>query len=252
MDTLADLFAAAQAVDPARPFVTFYDDATGERVELSYASFGNWVAKTANLVQEGLAAEAGHTVALLLPLHWQTLVWLMACWEARVVAVPGGDPAETDHAVSGPDDLDALQDSPGERVALALRPLGGRFEPPHIKPLPEGVLDYAVEVPAYGDQALRMAGPPRPDDPAARLGGRTYTNAELVGHAREHAAARQLGEGARVLTDLDAGTLAGLAGSMLAPMAVRGSVVLCRYLDRDQVERRTAAERATHVLLRDT
>jgi uncharacterized protein (TIGR03089 family) len=252
VETLVDLFATAQAVDPARPFVTFYDDATGERVELSYASFGNWVAKTANLLQEGLAAEAGQSVALLLPVHWQTLVWLMACWEARVVAVPGGDPAETDHAVSGPDGLDTLQRSRGERVALALRPLGGRFEPPHIKPLPEGVLDYAVEAPAYGDQALRMAGPPRPDDPAVRVDRRTYTNLELVEQGFERAEARGLDEGARVLTDLDAATLPGLAGSMLAPLAVRGSVVLCRNLDRDQVEGRVAAERATHVLLRET
>jgi uncharacterized protein (TIGR03089 family) len=173
----------------------------------------------------------------------------MACWEARVVAVPGGDPAESDHAVSGPADLDALQRSPGERVALSLRPLGGRFEPPHIKPLPEGVLDYAVEVPAYGDQALRMAGPPRPDDPAARVAGRTYTHAALATHGRDRAAALGLDQGARVLTDLDARTLDGLAGSMLAPLAVGGSVVLCSNLDRSQIERRVTVERVTHLVL---
>ena len=36
--------------DPARPLLTFYDDATGERTELSVATFANWVAKTANLL----------------------------------------------------------------------------------------------------------------------------------------------------------------------------------------------------------
>src|SRR5690606_31992912 len=33
----------------ARPLITFYDDATGERIELSGVTTANWVAKTANL-----------------------------------------------------------------------------------------------------------------------------------------------------------------------------------------------------------
>ena len=45
--TPADLLRSALAADPGRPLVTFYDDATGERVELSVATFANWVAKTA-------------------------------------------------------------------------------------------------------------------------------------------------------------------------------------------------------------
>ena len=56
--TPADLLRSALAADPARPLVTFYDDATGERVELSVATFANWVAKTANLLQDELAAGA--------------------------------------------------------------------------------------------------------------------------------------------------------------------------------------------------
>ncbi|MBK3590271.1 TIGR03089 family protein, partial [Streptomyces sp. MBT57] len=69
--TAADLLRSALAADPARPLVTFYDDATGERVELSVATFANWVAKTANLLQSDLAAEPGDRLALLLPAHWQ-------------------------------------------------------------------------------------------------------------------------------------------------------------------------------------
>ena len=34
-------------------------DATGERVELSVATYANWVSKTANMLQDGLAAEPG-------------------------------------------------------------------------------------------------------------------------------------------------------------------------------------------------
>ncbi|NDU76176.1 TIGR03089 family protein, partial [Actinomadura sp. DSM 109109] len=42
------------AGDPSRPLVTFYDDAAGERVELSARTFDNWVAKTANFLVDGL------------------------------------------------------------------------------------------------------------------------------------------------------------------------------------------------------
>src|SRR5690606_33707705 len=55
--TPADLLSSALAADPGRPLVTFYDDATGERVELSVATFAYWVAKTANLLQDELSAE---------------------------------------------------------------------------------------------------------------------------------------------------------------------------------------------------
>ena len=35
-----------------KPFLTWYDDDRGERVELSYKTFANWLAKTANLLVE--------------------------------------------------------------------------------------------------------------------------------------------------------------------------------------------------------
>ena len=48
----AALLATARDRDPARPLVTHYDDSTGERVELSATTLDNWVAKTANLLQD--------------------------------------------------------------------------------------------------------------------------------------------------------------------------------------------------------
>ncbi|BFO22122.1 hypothetical protein SHKM778_85100 [Streptomyces sp. KM77-8] len=109
--------------------MTFYDDATGERVELSVATFANWVAKTANLLQDELSVEPGDRVALLLPAHWQTAVWLLACASVGAVADVAGDPAAADVVVSGPDpeSLSAARGCSGPRVALALRPLGGGF-----------------------------------------------------------------------------------------------------------------------------
>jgi uncharacterized protein (TIGR03089 family) len=57
----AALLATARDRDPARPLVTHYDDATGERVELSATTLENWVSKTANLLQDelGRTARAG-------------------------------------------------------------------------------------------------------------------------------------------------------------------------------------------------
>ncbi len=62
-DNIARVFADAVATDPNRPLLTWYDDATGERTELSGATLANWVAKTANLLVDELALGPGGTAA---------------------------------------------------------------------------------------------------------------------------------------------------------------------------------------------
>ncbi|MFB7597968.1 TIGR03089 family protein [Streptomyces sp. NPDC056160] len=241
--TPADLLRSALAADPGRPLVTFYDDATGERVELSVATFGNWVAKTANLLQGDLAAGPGDRVALLLPAHWQTAVWLLACASVGAVADVGGDPAAADVVVSGPDTLEAARACTGERVALALRPLGGRFPQP-----PAGFADYAVEVPAQGDRFAPFA-PVDPEEPALIAAGAQYTAAEVVERARADAPGLNLtGPGSRLLSGLAYDTWEGLSAGLFAPLAAGGSVVLCRNLDRldeDALAKRIESERIT-------
>ncbi|MFK4066236.1 TIGR03089 family protein [Streptomyces sp. NPDC029674] len=224
--TPADLLRSALASDPGRPLVTFYDDATGERVELSVATFANWVAKTANLLQGDLAAEPGDRAVLLLPAHWQTAVWLLACSSVGVVADVGGDPASGDLVVSGPDSLDAARACSGERVALALRPLGGRFPQS-----PAGFADYAVEVPGQGDQFAPYA-PVDPDAPALAVDGAELTGSEVVERARADAGRLGVGPGSRVLSGLPYGSWEGLSAGLYGALAVGGSVVLCRHLDR--------------------
>ncbi|HET6729744.1 MAG TPA: TIGR03089 family protein, partial [Jiangellaceae bacterium] len=68
------LLRSVLARDGARPLLTYYDDATRERVELSVTTFDNWVSKTAGLLRDGLDVAPGDRVALLLPAHWQSLV----------------------------------------------------------------------------------------------------------------------------------------------------------------------------------
>ncbi|MEV5684240.1 TIGR03089 family protein [Streptomyces sp. NPDC052164] len=241
--TPADLLRSALASDPARPLVTFYDDATGERVELSVATFANWVAKTANLLQGDLAAEPGDRLALLLPAHWQSAVWLLACSSVGVVADVQGDPASADLVVSGPDTLERARACRGERVALALRPLGGRFPQP-----PEGFMDYAVDVPAQGDRFAPFA-PVDPDAPALAVGGVELTGAQLVAKAREDAAALGLVPRSRLLTGRTYDSWEGLSAGLFAPLAAGGSVVLCRHLGQlgeDGLAKRVESERVTN------
>lgn len=238
--TPADLLRSALDADPARPLVTFYDDATGERVELSVATFANWVAKTANYLQGDLAAEPGDRLALLLPAHWQTAVWLLACSSVGVVAEVGGDPAVADLVVSGPDTLDAARACTGERVALSLRPMGGRFPEP-----PAGFADYAVEVPGQGDRFAPFV-PVSVGDPALVVSGEELTGGEIT--VRALADAVGLPPAPRVLSGLPYDTWQGLSYGLYAPLATDGSIVLCRNLDRldaAATEARKADERVT-------
>ncbi|MEU6374094.1 TIGR03089 family protein [Streptomyces sp. NPDC046909] len=241
--TPADLLRSALAADAGRPLVTFYDDATGERVELSVATFANWVAKTANLLQGELSVEPGDRVALLLPAHWQTAVWLLACSSVGVVADVGGDPKAADVVVSGPDTLDAARACSGSRIALALRPLGGRFPQ-----TPDGFADYAVEVPGQGDRFAPFA-PVDPDEPALIVAGREFSGAEVVERAVAEAAALGLtGPGSRLLSGLSYDTWEGLSAGLYSALATGGSVVLCRNLEQlgeESLAKRIESERVT-------
>ncbi|MBA0049468.1 TIGR03089 family protein [Streptomyces sp. AJS327] len=222
--TPASLLRSALARDPARPLVTYYDDTSGERVELSVATFANWVAKTANLLQDDLSAEPGDRLALLLPAHWQTAVWLLACSETGVRVAPGGAPSAADLVVSGPETLEEARACRGERVALSLRPMGARFPDP-----PSGFLDFAVEVPGQGDQFTPYS-PVGGGEPWLTLPGTTgaeLTGAEVVERARADAAERGLGPGSRLLSVLPFDDWEGLSAGLFAPLAADASVVLC-------------------------
>jgi uncharacterized protein (TIGR03089 family) len=241
--TPADLLRSSLAADGARPLVTYYDDTTGERVELSAATFANWVAKTANLLQDELSVERGDRVALLLPAHWQTAVWLLACAGTGVVAQLGGEPGDADVVVAGPGRFEAGLACPGERVALSLRPLGRRFAEP-----PAGFSDYAVVVPGQPD-TFAAYDPPGPGDPALAVDGEALTGAEVVERARADAAGRGLGPGCRVMSLSGYDSWAGVSAGLFAPLAVGASVVLCPRaggLDEAALAARRESERVTH------
>src|SRR5262249_48644502 len=91
-DTVAGALAAAMAADPSRPMLTYYDDATGERTELSGTTLDNWVAKTANLLVEGGGRPAGARAAVALPRHWRSAAVLLGCWSVGLVVGYANEP----------------------------------------------------------------------------------------------------------------------------------------------------------------
>jgi len=241
--TPAELLATALRGDAARPLLTFYDDATGERVELSVVTFDNWVAKTAGFLADGLGIEPGDRVAVLLPAHWQALAWACACWTVGACVVLDAEAnADVHAAVTGPDTLARSgQLDANDVVALALRPLGGRF----IEELPAGVLDYAVEVPSYPDRFVPITRP-APDEPALERAAVVHTLAGLVGRASQRAEQLGANQGDRLLVATD-DLATALSDALLVPLAVGGSAVLVRHENTAGRSARVAAERVTVV-----
>lgn len=97
--TLPELFGAAVRRDGANPFLTYYDDVTGERIELSAVTTANWVAKTANLLADEYDLEPGESVAIGLPPHWLGVVWALSTWSVGASVTTG----EGTLAITGPD-----------------------------------------------------------------------------------------------------------------------------------------------------
>lgn len=140
MPTFPDLLARRLARDPGRPFVTYYDDATGERTELSVTTYANWVAKVANLFVDELMLDPGDEVAVGLPPHWLRPVLTGALLSTGLVE--GG--ADAPVHVVGPEPAAV----PGATtLACALRPFAVRYP----EPLPAGVLDFGVLWPGQPD-----------------------------------------------------------------------------------------------------
>jgi uncharacterized protein (TIGR03089 family) len=203
---LPELFAATVRRDGGAPFLTYYDDESGERIELSAVTTANWVAKTANLLVDEYDLEADETVAIGLPPHWLGVVWALSTWSVGASLTSGTGAL----AITGPDF--AIRGS-RETVASALLPLGGRFR----EPLPAGVQDYGAEVYNHPDVFVPLD-PPTSTSPAYD----DLTHEDLIGTA-EPVTDRILV--IRTLTDrAGVGLLAGVVSG-------GGSIVLCRNLD---------------------
>ncbi len=244
----AGLLAAALRRDPSAPLVTAYDDATGERVELSATTLANWVAKTANLLQDEFDVGPGSTVAVALPVHWQTAAVLLGAWScgAAVLDTAVEDDGRLDAAdvvLAAQDRLPPLeeQDLP-DLLGLSLHPLGlgmtGYAGPAR---------DFALEVRAHGD-TFRPYVPPDPASPGLTAGGVGLTLGGLADAAAELAGRLGIAAGDRVLVDDATAAEAGPVAWLLAPLAAGASLVLCRHPDPAALRARAEAERVTATL----
>src|SRR5580765_6567210 len=126
MTTFPQVLSGLLARDAGRPLVTFYDDDTGERTELSVTTYANWVAKVASLLVEELEVEHGGRVLVDLPTHWLAPVVLGAAWAGGLEVVWEG---AADAVVTGPDGVErwAGEATRVPVVASALLPLARGF-----------------------------------------------------------------------------------------------------------------------------
>jgi len=215
--------------DPGRPFVTFYDEATGERVELSVTTYANWVAKASSLLVDEHGLERGDTLRIDLPPHWLGLVFLGAAWNSGLV-VTGPDTASLAAVVCGPGTVDAWAGSGVLTLACSLLPLGVRFR----DPLPAGVHDVGIEVWGQPD-AFTPWDPPQPDDPALRWDGEETSQLTLL--AAEGGAERLLATG-------DPATPEGVA-LLTGPLVSGGSLVLVAGASSERLDAIAETERVT-------
>lgn len=230
------LLAEALRRDPAGPLITFYDDATGDRAELSATTLNTWVAKTANLLQDELCLAPGERMAVLLPAHWQTAAVLLAGWAAGAVLTT--DPAGAEVAFTDADRL-PLAGAAAQVVALSLTPLGRPFTRP-----PAGALDYAVVVPGQGDHFTPYE-PIGDDAPAFELNEHTYSGHAALSEAKAAAEWHRIPPQARILSTLPWSDFPSWRAGLLAPLAAGASLVLCAHPDPAALPARAAAERVT-------
>ncbi|MFJ3957641.1 TIGR03089 family protein [Arthrobacter sp. NPDC090010] len=219
------------------PRLTWYGPG-GERVELSGKVLDNWIAKSANLLQDELDGAPGGSIALALPGHWKTLILAVAAMRLGMTVHPVQDAvadslSETDMTATADAGLLGQADSiDTQLIAVALEALALRWS----TPLPSGVLDYAAEVRNHGDVftpwdepdagtvLLNIAGEEHDDD-----GLRTF--------------AADLPDGARTLVNAESGLVAVLS-ACLGAWFNGGSVVLV-HAEEAITDRLLSSERVT-------
>ncbi len=218
--------------DPVGPRITYYDDATGERIELSTVTLANWAAKTANLLRDELGAGPESRVAVLLPAHWQTAAVLLGIWYIGAEVVLGALAADV--ALCTADRIDEAEAAvgPGEIAVLSLDPFG---KP--VPDLPVGITDYATSVRVHGDQIV----PERAPGPA--LDGRSVS--ELLAAAGGFASAQGLTADDRVLSSARWDTADELTEGLLAIFVAGASLVQVANPDPAQLDRRRQMEKTT-------
>jgi uncharacterized protein (TIGR03089 family) len=184
--TPSDLLTRQLRLDGSRPFITWYGEAAGERVELSLATTANWVAKIAGYVEDELDTYSSEPIVIDPTLHWITAVALLAIWQtgAALSTEVAGD---------------------GERLELPLDPMGMGLSrmvaayPDSYSPVaPSGSDAVSVAIGAVPDGGRVLTALPLTGDglvlgllgPLAAGGSVVYSPADAAGLAERAATER--------------------------------------------------------------
>ena len=246
------LGSALAAAGGGRSLITYYDDATGDRVDLSAAMLTAWATRTANLLVTGCGIEPGGHVAMLLPAHWQTAAVLLGAWSAgasvdvRLAATVGlpqvgpGANRPVDAVFAALSRIaDLVEVVPAAPARFALGPAAVARP---LRQLPAGYRDFMVEA----------AGHDHTSHPTVSIGGADAATGDGTSYREWGALASALADrwglrpGDRVL--IDAATHDHPVWWLLAPLSAGATVVLCANLDPAVVPARSRAERVTRVL----
>ena len=218
--TPEQLFGELLAAQPSRPFVTYYDEQSGERSELSVRSLANWVAKTHFLLLDELGLGVGDAAYLDVPAHWLSVPAILGCLTAGLEITDDTTRAAVAFVDSSPVDVPDV---------FAIRPR-------------DGATDYATAVRPMPDAWSAVQLPGSDDDPCfARR-----TRGELVSISRKRAGELGIAEGGRVLTTRTWESDDDVLDTLFVPLVMSGSVVfVANATDDAVVERRREQERAS-------
>ena len=238
MTTPEALFDAVLAASPARPFVTFYDEQSGERSELSATSLANWVAKTHFLLTDELGLGVGDSALVALPTHWISVPALLGVLTAGLAVTEA--PVMASAAFVAPATVDQAEGVPDIYVVAPSSAAVGLGED-----VPHGTHDYVSAVRPQADAWATVHAPGTDADDCWE--GLSRGEVAALAHAR--AAALGMTAGERVLTAREWTSPADWVDTLLAPLAVGGSVVYVRHaVEAGVLERRAEQERATLIV----
>ncbi len=202
---------------PGAPWVTYYDEDSGGRIELSATTLDNWVAKGSGLLAEEYDINADSVVLVNTGRHWLTHVWTWSVWSlGAAVALPGAE-----------DEAELLVVAQGRPLAsnrhyeaptlvcgtdLFALPLGAAT--------PSGAVDVMADIAGYPD--VNPTPLPPGSSPAV------VSAAGVIDGETAVATAARIPErvGRRLLVTADPTTVEGLLACTLSAATMAGATVL--------------------------
>lgn len=216
----------AAAPDQARPMLTYYNESTGERTELSGATLGNWAAKIGNFLRDGVGLAAGDQVRVDLPEHWQTAAVLLGSWWVGAQVLIGDADGDAAVVFTSRDRVDAHDED--EVVVVPLDPFAMG-----VRDLPVGLSDFGESIRAHADHFVPSGA------------GELAVDAVSVGDVLA-AVPTQVTAGDRILTVRPWHTADDVVANFAAPLAAGASLVYVEGLvDEVRLERTASTEKAT-------